>query len=376
MNSRTFEAEIKRCETLLAEKSFSEADEAISTAVHINQNCAYAWYLKAKVCIGLLNYKKALRACKKAISIDRKNEYIKLKENLENFLNLQVDDLTIVNYPNKIDNMVVLTNGKNIGLLSERILTKPVYKFILDSIREDAIRNAPSGDDIFMKVRGLAENYIDLKFVENSSINRRRVMGAYGFKRAAIETNGSKTLQIASMIHELAHHLLFEIFKNTIMYVYQSRNTDTIEALGWYALTHDVYWLLMNEYCAHAVECHYMKLRNYESFNFVLEKYDDLNRDKVKRSVELGNSLAGDIIYILDGFFTKEMVEEIRLQFLSDRVILLKKDCEFESEVELSDEEKFSMINSILRQNLIEIKINFSYNELNQFKKMFEHVRG
>ena len=34
MNSRTFEAEIKRCETLLAEKSFSEADEAISTAIH------------------------------------------------------------------------------------------------------------------------------------------------------------------------------------------------------------------------------------------------------------------------------------------------------------------------------------------------------
>ena len=72
----------------------------------------------------------------------------------------------------------------------------------------------------------------------------------------------------------------------------------------------------------------------------------------------------------------EEMVEEIRLQFLSDRVILLKKDCEFESEAKLEDEEKFSMINSILRQNLIEIKINFSYGELNRFKKIFAHVRG
>lgn len=376
MNSRTFEAEIKRCEYLLARKSFRKADEAITDAIHIDQNCAYAWYLKAKVCIGLLNYKKALRACQKAISIDRKIEYIKLKENLENFINLQVDDLAIADYPNEIDNMVVLTSGKNINLLSERMLTKTVYKFILDSIREDALKNVSCVDDIFAKVKGLAQNYINLEFVPNSMHGSRRVAGAYGFKRAVIDSNTSKTLQIASMIHELAHHLLFEIFKNAIMYVYQSKNTDTIEALGWYSLTNDVYWLLMNEYCAHAVECHYMKLRNYESFNNILNGNDDLDLAKVQRAVELGNCLAGDIIYILDGFFTEEMVEEIRMQFLSDRVILLKKDCEFESEAKLEDEEKFSMINSILRQNLIEIKINFSYGELNRFKKIFAHVRG
>ena len=98
----------------------------------------------------------------------------------------------------------------------------------------------------------------------------------------------------------------------------------------------------------------------------------DLN--KVKMVVELGNSLASDIIYILDGFFTEEVLEEIKMQFLSDRVILMKKGCEFKSDVKLDDEEKFNMINSILKENLINIKINFSYNELNQFKRIFANI--
>jgi hypothetical protein len=102
----------------------------------------------------------------------------------------------------------------------------------------------------------------------------------------------------------------------------------------------------------------------------------ELDQNKVKKAVELGNSLANDIIYMLDGFFTQELAEEIKMQFLSDRVILLKKGCEFESEGKLSEDEKFRMINSVLGETLVYIKINFSYSELNQFKKIFANIRG
>ena len=132
----------------------------------------------------------------------------------------------------------------------------------------------------------------------------------------------------------------------------------------------------MNEYCAHTVECRYVPYKNYESFNNVLRINENLDEKKVKKAVELGNDLAKDIIYILDGFFTQEVIEEIRMQFLSDRVILVRKGCEFESDVELSDVEKFGMINSILKENLMYIRINFSYAELNQFKRIFENIRG
>lgn len=374
MNSGNFSTEIKRCEECLAEKSFKKADEAISNAIHINRDSPYAWYLKAKVSIGLLDYENALEACRNAISIDRKGEYIKLKENIENFIDLQDDDLALVGYPNKIDNMVVLTSSKNIRLLSNRKPNRMVYINILDSIKEDICNNDSSGEDIYLKVKELSQSFIDLDFIPNSSNNPRRVVGAYGFKRAAIDSNSCKTVQIGSMIHELAHHLLFEIFKNVIMYVYESQNTDTIEAFGWYSLTSNVYWLLMNEYCAHTVECYYMHLNNYESFNNILRIKKDLDLNKVKKAVELGNGLAGDIIYILDGFFTKEILEEIKMQFLSDRVILMKKGCEFKSDVKLGDEEKFNMINSILKETLINVKINFSYGELNQFKKIFANI--
>ena len=66
------------------------------------------------------------------------------------------------------------------------------------------------------------------------------------------------------------------------MYVFQSQETDTIQAFAWYGLTKNVYWLLMNEYCAHTVECHYMKLKNYESFNNILKINENLDEDKVQ----------------------------------------------------------------------------------------------
>lgn len=376
MNSRSFNTEIKRCEELIASKSFKKADEAISDAIQINRDSPYAWYLKAKVCLGLFEYKKALRASKRAVELNPKRQYIEFKENIENFMNLDVDDLK-TDYPNKIDSMVLFTANQNIRLFSKRKLNAIVYNRILDDINVDVAKNTVNEEEIYLKVKRLTESFIDLEFLANSNNDSsRKVAGAYGFKRAVIDSSLSKTLQIAAMIHELSHHLIFEIFKNTIMYVFQSQETDTIQAFAWYGLTKNVYWLLMNEYCAHTVECHYMKLKNYESFNNILKVYENLDEDKVKKAVGLGNCLAMDIIYMLDKFFMPELVYEIKMQFLSDRVILLKKGCEFESEVELGSEEKFSMINSVLKETLINIKVNFSYGELNQFKKIFADSRG
>lgn len=376
MNSRNFNTEIKRCEELIASKSFKKADEAISDAIQINRDSPYAWYLKAKVCLGLFEYKKALMASKRAVDLNPKRQYVEFKENIENFMNLDVDDLK-TEYPNKIDSIVLFTANKNIRLLSKRKLNPIVYNRLLDDIQADVTKNTVNEEEIYLKVKRLTESFIDLEFLADSNNDSsRKVAGAYGFKRAVIDSSLSKTLQIAAMIHELSHHLIFEIFKNTIMYVFQSQETDTIQAFAWYGLTKNVYWLLMNEYCAHTVECHYMKLKNYESFNNILKINGNLDKDKVKKAVELGNCLAMDIIYMLDKFFTPELVYEIKMQFLSDHVILLKKGCEFESEVELGSEEKFSMINSVLKETLINIKINFSYGELNQFKKIFADCRG
>lgn len=376
MNSRNFNTEIKRCEELIASKSFKKADEAISDAIQINRDSPYAWYLKAKVCLGLFEYKKALMASKRAVDLNPKRQYVEFKENIENFMNLDVDDLK-TDYPNKIDSIVLFTANKNIRLLSKRKLNPIVYNRILDDIQADIAKNTVNEEEIYLKVKRLTESFIDLEFLADSNNDSsRKVAGAYGFKRAVIDSSLSKTLQIAAMIHELSHHLIFEIFKNTIMYVFQSQETDTIQAFAWYGLTKNVYWLLMNEYCAHTVECHYMKLKNYESFNNILKINGNLDKDKVKKAVELGNCLAMDIIYMLDKFFTPELVYEIKMQFLSDHVILLKKGCEFESEVELGSEEKFSMINSVFKETLINIKINFSYGELNQFKKIFADCRG
>lgn len=378
IENHDFDYWILHCEICIALKSFKMADDAISHAIHINNASAYAWHLKAKACIGLADYSKALRASAKAVSIDSKQEYLDLNENIQNFLDFDSNDLVLNSHANSYDNMVELTRMENIELLSKKKLNEPVYSLILDSIVEDAISSTQLTGDIHDEITRFTMNFVDIDFnFEMKDLGDKRVMlGSYGFNRIGIDGRMKKTVQISTMIHELAHHLLSEIFKQAMMHVYDSSKTDTLEAFSWYCLTQDVYWYLMNEYCANRVQNHYMPYNydNYESFNRVLSKNQDLDCERVIRSVKLANCLADDIILMLDGFIGEELKEEIKLQYLSDRIILPKKEAKIKSDEKYGEKEKFEMINMILRQNLLHIKINLSYSELYMFKRIFSYV--
>ena len=364
------------CEICIELNMFEKADDAISNAIHIDNASDYAWYLKAKVCIGLLDYKKARRACLRALSINVKEEYVSLKTNIEYFLNAS----RLPRYMNRYDNMVELTKKENIDLLSERKLNEFAYRMILDDMVKDAIDKTEREGDILTKIRNFTRNFIDidLSFESCDLGDKRRLVGAYAFNAMKIDSNALKTYQISIMIHELAHHLLSEIFKHAMMYVYDSAKTDTIEAFASYCIIRDVYWRLMNEYCAHAVECHYMPYNytNYESFNLILSRHDDLNEEKIKKSVIMANSLAEDMVYMIDKFIDDDLKEEIKMQYLSDRIIPARRNAVISCDEKYDDEIKFEMINYILRENLLYVKINLSYSELYRFKRIFTKVNG
>ena len=372
MAGHDFDYWVLMCEICISLNIFEKAHDAISEAIDINGESAYAWHLKAKSCIGLADYRAALKASRRALSIEVREEYVRLNSNIEYFLTAS----RLPRYSNRYDNMVELTRKENIGLLSERKMDRFTYRYILDDIVRDAVNGTEAGGDILAKIRSFTGCFIDVDFTfESLELGRKRMlMGAYGFNSMKIDSRTVKTLQIAVMIHELAHHLLGEIFKMSMMHYYESVRTDTIEAFSWYCITHDVYWRLMNEYCAHAVESHYMpyNYENYESFNLVLSQYGDLSEERVIKSVELANSFADDIIYMLDQFIDDDLKGEIRLQYLADRIIPAGSEAKIKSDRKYGEDAKFEMINQILRQNLLDIKINLSYSELYRFKRIFK----
>lgn len=71
----------------------------------------------------------------------------------------------------------------------------------------------------------------------------------------------------------------------------------------------------MNEYCAHTVEGRFIPhgYQNYGSFNSILEDLkDELDKETAFISLVLGNTLAEDIIHLLEHFIDDDLRCEIK----------------------------------------------------------------
>ena len=367
------------CEIYLSLKKFKEADEAISNAIHINSNSAKAWYLKAKSLIGLMDYENALKSTNNALSIEFKSEYLELNQNILKFLNINLKDSTYnnffnFNYTNKEDNIVTLVNDNNIQIFSQKKLTSSIYYSILNKVIDNVLYKINIGqEDIYSKIINFAAELVNLNYKHDGESH-----GTYIFNTVEIDERLLVSQQIAALIHEIAHHLLSEIFEQCLMYIFNSVKTDTIEAFAWYAISQKPEYILMNEYCAHTVECYFMPYsgNNYESFNKVLNENFNLNDfqdiKKINKATKIGNTFAQDIIFMLNKFFTEDLKNEIKIQYAKDRLYYSRHlGTEFLTKEAFNEQYKLTLINNILKEAFIDIKLNFSYAQLFQFKESF-----
>ena len=372
------------CEVNLSSNKFNEADDAINNAIHINNNSARAWYLKSRTSLGLMNYKKALRASERALSIKDKSEYRELNQNIRNFLNMDLKDyndtahvqnqLFTMDYANRYDNMVIFVNSENFQLLENKKFTNDIYYPILESVIDEGILNKDISGDIFTKIIKFSECFVNIGYKQEGEAH-----GTYICNTVKIDNRLNTSRKIGAFIHELAHHFLSEIFEQAIMYVFDSVKTDTIEAFAWYAISQKPEWLLMNEYCAHTVECYFMPYdgKNYESFNKVLKENfnpnDSTDLEMIERATVIGNTFAQDIIRMLNMFLTDDLKDEIKIQYVKDRLYSTRYfGTEYLTNRKFVDEYKFDLINKILKKALWDIKINFSYAQLYYFKESFK----
>lgn len=147
-------------------------------------------------------------------------------------------------------------------------------------------------------------------------------LGHYSYNTIAVDDRLFESQQIATLIHELTHHLFSEIFEELLMYVWECGKSDAIEALAWFTVTGSPLISLTNEYCAHTVEGRFIPhgYQNYGSFNKILSEEFNPEKDKeqVSLALFLGNTIAHDIIYILETFIGPGLREEIKQQFKQD----------------------------------------------------------
>lgn len=250
----------------------------------------------------------------------------KFSWNLEKNINAYYDFTgEFKNHLADINDIITVENRRKLENIH---LTPQQYRGILNKIKL-------TSNGILIKI--FNENYIDFNslsvfekilvfsksFVDAEYKSYGEQLGVYSFNKIHLDDRMNEAIQITTLIHELSHHLLAEIFEQAAMILFNSDKTDALE---WYvdiSMHSSNCFVLLNEYCAHSVEGHFIppEYQNYGSFLKNLEEFDLGNyKDKeiVLKSMILGNTFCQDILTIIEPFIASNLKDDIKQQFNDD----------------------------------------------------------
>ena len=280
-----------------------------------------------------------------------------------------------------------LFTNENKKILNELSFSVNAYNTIIENIKEEGRANynkllediqyaEQQRMDILSKIKLIKSTIAKITYK-----SRGAELGSYSFNLIHIDDRLDKANQISTLIHELTHHLVAEIFEQAAMYLLEVKKSEVIEAFVWLVLLGSPTAVLMDEYCAHTVEGRFVPhgYQNFGSFNNVLNQSFDPEKEEDRKIVQtqlvFGNSLAADIIELLEGFITPQLREEIKAQYKKDFNFPPKYDqivCETKDT--LPYQVKASLINIMLVSSF-ETAQEVDVNEiLNDFKKNFTIV--
>lgn len=414
------------CQTKL--NDFEKAYMSFNRALRINNEHSFAWSGKAYLLFLAEKYDKSLIYCdlalkyypenyealavKKAIGdiqLDSRPSSNRNRFDIENILNSfsGPDDCDDENYfieedeeysteklnkldLNKKDGFTTVSDlnefeniftKKRIDLLKDNPLTVGEYENILSKIKNAGIKNFReivsehdinlSEISIFKKVSLLALAFTDVEYK-----NKGAELGSYAFNVIRVDDRLDESQQISTLIHELTHHILNEIFTQSLMYIWNSDKTHAIEAISIYCLSNTKSYKLMNEYCAHTVQGRFLPFgyQNYGSFNMLLKKFDSKkDKDRIKYYLRLANSFAEDIIPILEEFISKSWRAEIKEQFKKDFTNPPNYDgILLETKKTVSVEKRVKNINKIISKGVFSIEINDDISIVRKYKREYE----
>ena len=229
-------------------------------------------------------------------------------------------------FDNHFDDFKDIFTLKNRDRLEYTFLTPQQYRSILNKIKS-------TSDNLLVKI--INENNIDfnslsifekiLLFTESfvGDINYKRLndkLGVYSFNKIQLDDNSYGSLQIITLLHELAHHLLAEILEQAAMILLNTDKTDAVEYYVDFSMRMPPSPLL-NEYCAHTVENRFTPsgYKNYGSYERLLKEFDiEKDNELIDMCKKIGYTFSQDILTIIEPFIDYNLREEIKQQFRED----------------------------------------------------------
>lgn len=258
----------------------------------------------------------------------------------------------------KLESFNEIINDENLRILEENPLSKMEYAIILKNISQMAHDYLDDLADEFQnrstlgKIKLLALSYADVSYKSKGA-----ELGSYSYNRIEVDDRLNDCDIISTLIHELSHHLFNEIFEQMLMYIWEVEKSDALEAYVSFTLGTNPVFVLANEYCAHTVEGRFIPYgyQNYGSFNNMVSENFNLEDDAeiISFALVLGNSIAGDIIRILESFMTSRIRHDIKEVFKNDYIRPPKYDeILLESDEVFSADEKLGHMHIILMSGI------------------------
>ncbi|MEE1129691.1 MAG: zinc ribbon domain-containing protein [Methanobrevibacter sp.] len=249
--------------------------------------------------------------------------------------------------PISIDDFEVLFSEYNEKLLLDAKISDEEYNQILSNIFARAEYSNIYGINIKDKILNLANVFTVCK------PKSRGIERGYIFLGNCIyyDDRLDDSVQIATLIHELAHFLLFDIIEQLLCNIFKVNTSTTLQSFVWFFLTLPEF-KIMNEYCAHTVEGRFIPYgyQNYGSFNNLVEQID-FDKSALNDMVVFGNTFANEIIVYLEKYIDVNLREEIKLQYKKD----LKTPSYESLQIETNDCLSLNVKNSVLLKLVYDI---------------------
>lgn len=196
--------------------------------------------------------------------------------------------------------------------LNDAILTLDSYEVIIQNIIE-------SGENrlIYRKNMTPLERVIAIAKAYSIVITKEvgNNYGEYAYNVICIDKTFDSSIQIATIIHELTHHLFNEILKQILIYVWNVKKSPLVDAFVQTMVSLPPV-LLASEYCASKSEEKYLPKEyvSYSSFNQIAS---DLNYDDkiILNTFIIANGISESIIGILSNFIDTQLEDKIKQEF-------------------------------------------------------------
>lgn len=267
--------------------------------------------------------------------------------------------------PITIDDFDTLCSEYNENLLLEAKISDIEYNELLSNIFIRAKYSNIWGDCIKDRILNLAGI-----FTECSTKARGYERGfIFLGNRIYYDDRLPDSVQIATIIHELAHYCLFTIIESLLCHILKVNSSSTLQSFVWYFLMLPEFQL-MSEYCAHTVEGRFIPYgyQNYGSFNKLAEE-SNLEEESLNTMVILGNSYANEIIVYLENYIDDDFRSEIKIQYQKDLTEPTSQSIFRETQDCYSVEFKNRIIISVLYDILKEVSDEKVRKELESIKE-------